>query len=129
MTYLLDTHVLLWALTDPAALSRTAHDVIASRRNVLVASAVSAWEVATKARLGKLPQADGLLNAWDRNLRRLDCQRLPISDDHALLAGGLDWEHRDPFDRMLAAQALSDSLVLITRDPVFGTLRGIRRLW
>ncbi|MGC0142002.1 type II toxin-antitoxin system VapC family toxin [Pseudactinotalea sp. Z1732] len=129
MRYLLDTHALLWALTKPATLSPTAHEVIVDRGTTLLSSAASAWEVATKSRLGRLPQATGLLSAWDRNLQRLGCEHLPITDEHAMLAGSLDWVHRDPFDRMLAAQAISESLVLITRDPAFGTLRGVRTLW
>lgn len=129
MTYLLDTRSLLWALTDPAGLSQTARRVIAARSNTLFASSASAWEVATKARLGRLPQASGLLRTWDRNLRRLGCERLPITDDHALLAGSLEWDHRDPFDRMLAAQAMSEGLALITRDHAFSGLRGVRTVW
>lgn len=129
MTYLLDTHALLWALTEPGALGRAAHEVISDRQNILLVSGASAWEAATKARLGKLPHAAAILDAWDRNLRRLGCQRLPITDEHALLAGSLDWDHRDPFDRMLAAQAIIESVTLITRDPVFEGLPGVRTLW
>lgn len=129
MTYLLDTHVVLWALTDPARIGRTAREVIENRSARLVVSAVSAWEIATKHRLGKLPQADVLLGAYPKHLDRLGVIRLPVSEDHALLAGRLDWNHRDPFDRMLAAQAMVESLVIITGDPAFAGCPGVPTLW
>ena len=129
MTYLLDTHVVLWALTDPARLGAAAHEVVASRSSRLVVSAVSAWEIATKSRLGKLPQADVLLGSYAKHLDRLGVIRLPVAEDHALLAGRLDWDHRDPFDRMLAAQAMIESLTVITGDPAFSGCAGVRTLW
>ena len=129
MTYLLDTHVMLWALADPARLGRTAREVIENRSSRLVVSAVSAWEIATKHRLGKLPQADVLLGAYSKHLDRLGVIRLPVTEDHALLAGRLDWNHRDHFDRMLAAQAMVESLVLITGDPAFAGCPGVPTLW
>lgn len=129
MTYLLDTHVVLWALTDPTRLGRAAHEVIEKRSSRLVVSAVSAWEIATKHRLGKLPQADVLLSAYSKHLDRLGVIRLPLAEDHALLAGRLDWNHRDPFDRMLAAQAMVESLVIITGDSAFAGCPGVPTLW
>lgn len=129
MTYLLDTHVTLWALTEPARLGQTARAVIEDRSSRLVVSAVSAWEIATKHRLGKLPQADALLGAYGKHLDRLGVVRLPVTEDHALLAGRLEWIHRDPFDRMLAAQAMIESLVIITGDPAFADCRGVPTLW
>jgi PIN domain nuclease of toxin-antitoxin system len=129
LSYLLDTHVTLWALTDPARLGRTAREVIENRSSRLVVSAVSACEIATKHRLGKLPQADVLLGAYSKHLDRLGVIRLPVDEDHALLAGRLEWNHRDPFDRMLAAQAMIESLVIITGDPAFADCRGVPTLW
>ena len=129
MTYLLDTHVMLWALTEPTRLGRTARDLIENRSTRLVVSAVSAWEITTKHRLGKLPQADVLLGAYAKHLDRLGAIRLSVTEDHALLAGRLDWNHRDPFDRMLAAQAMIESLVIITGDPAFAGCRGVPTLW
>lgn len=129
MTYLLDTHVLLWALTDPGRLGRTAREVVDNRSSRLVVSAVSAWEITTKHRLGKLPQADVLLGGYGKHLDRLGVIRLPVAEDHALLAGRLEWDHRDPFDRMLAAQAMIESLVLITGDPTFASCAGVPTLW
>ena len=129
MTYLLDTHVMLWALTDPTRLGPTTRDVIANRSSRLVVSAVSAWEISTQHRLGKLPQADVLLGGYGKHLDRLGAIRLSVTEDHALLAGRLDWNHRDPFDRMLAAQAMIESLVIITSDPAFAGCPGVPTLW
>ena len=129
MTYLLDTHVMLWALTEPTRLGRTARDVIENRSSRLIVSAVSAWEITTKHRLGKLPQADVLLGAYAKHLDRFGAIRLSVTEDHALLAGRLDWNHRDPFDRMLAAQAMIESLVIITGDPAFTGCPGVPTLW
>ena len=129
MTYLLDTHVMLWALTEPTRLGHRAREVIESPASRLVVSAASAWEIATKHRLGRLPQADALLGAYSKHLDRLGANRLPVAEDHALLAGRLEWNHRDPFDRMLAAQAMIESLVLVTGDPTFSGCRGVPTLW
>jgi PIN domain nuclease of toxin-antitoxin system len=129
LTYLLDTHVMLWALTDPTRLGPTTRDVIANRSSRLVVSAVSAWEISTQHRLGKLPQADVLLGGYGKHLDRLGAIRLSVAEDHALLAGRLDWNHRDPFDRMLAAQAMIESLVIITSDPAFAGCPGVPTLW
>lgn len=129
MTYLLDTHALLWALTNPAHLGHASREVIEDRSCQLFVSTVSAWELSTKHRLGKLPQADVLLGAYSKHLDRLGATRLPVAEDHALLAGRLEWDQRDPFDRMLAAQAMIESLVIVTGDTAFATCRGVRTLW
>ncbi|GAB2509666.1 type II toxin-antitoxin system VapC family toxin [Paramicrobacterium agarici] len=127
--FLLDTHVLLWALTAPERLSATAHTIIRSRSSDLSVSAASAWEISTKRRIGKLPQADALVGAYGKHVDRLGATRLAITDDHALLAGDLEWEHRDPFDRMIASQAMIESMSLITADRAFAELRGISLVW
>lgn len=129
MTYLLDTHSLLWALTDPASLGTQARRVMADADQRLVVSAATAWEISTKQRLGRLPQADAIVSTYARALDRLGASELPITAAHAILAGRLEWEHRDPFDRMLAAQAMTESLTLITKDRAFCGLPGIRTLW
>ena len=129
VSYLLDTHALLWALTEPTALGGQATRIIADADQHLVVSAATAWEISTKQRLGRLPQADGIVSTYTRNLERLGASELPMTAEHALLAGRLDWDHRDPFDRMLAAQAMTESLTVITKDAAFASLPGIRTLW
>lgn len=127
--YLLDTHALLWALTEPDRLGLRAREIISARSSELVVSAASAWEIATKQRLGKLPQADALVGVYARHLDRLGAVRLPITEEHALLAGRLQWDHRDPFDRMFAAQAMTESMTLVTGDEAFARLAGMTVLW
>jgi PIN domain nuclease of toxin-antitoxin system len=128
-TYLLDTHALLWALAEPARLGPAALTAIEDPTSALLVSSASAWELATKHRLGRLPQADAVLAAYSRHLSRLGARELPMSSEHALLAGALDWIHRDPFDRMLAAQCIIESLTLISPDRAFAELRTLVTVW
>ncbi len=129
MIYLLDTHTLLWMLTDSSRLGHGAASIVRDRRSRLVVSTVSAWEITTKHRLGKLPQADAVIGGYARHLDRLGAARLPLAEDHALLAGSLDWAHRDPFDRMLAAQAMIESMTVVTDDAALHGFPGVRTLW
>jgi PIN domain nuclease of toxin-antitoxin system len=129
MELLLDTHTLLWALAEPERLSRTVRRHLEDRSNRLHVSAASAWEISTKQRLGKLPGSDVLREGLDRHLDRLAAHVLDISLDHALLAGRLEWSHRDPFDRMLAAVAMTESLPFVTKDPAFSGVPGVRVIW
>lgn len=129
MRLVLDTHALLWALAEPERLSPTARDVIADRGNELLVSAASAWEISTKVRLGRLPPAQPLVDNYSRLVAQLGAIALSIDEHHALFAGALDWSHRDPFDRMLAAQAVLENARLVTRDPAFGELEAVRTLW
>ncbi|HHU09092.1 MAG TPA: type II toxin-antitoxin system VapC family toxin [Intrasporangiaceae bacterium] len=126
---LLDTHAVMWAINEPDRLSDLAREQITDSANRIVVSAASSWELATKHRLGKLPQAGAMLAVLEESLQRLGADPLAISHRHALLAGSLDWEHRDPFDRVLAAQAMIESLVLVTIDAAFDTVAGLRCLW
>lgn len=126
---MLDTHVLLWMLTDPERLSGAVRAAVVDRRTELFVSAASAWEIATKQRLGKLPQADVLTRAYQQHLTRLAVQSVPISDEHSLLAGSMEWQHRDPFDRMIGAQCMTESLPLATADKAFTTLVGVQVVW
>ncbi|MGL5864569.1 MAG: type II toxin-antitoxin system VapC family toxin [Dermatophilaceae bacterium] len=128
MSYLLDTHAFVWAVADLDRLGPEVMDVLESDADVYV-SAVTAWEIATKTRLGKLPGGDQLVDDHDGHCRRLLARRLPITDEHALRTGLLDWGHRDPFDRALAAQCLTEGLTLVTRDRAFADVADLATLW
>jgi PIN domain nuclease of toxin-antitoxin system len=108
MRLLLDTHTLLWWMTDDPHLSKLAQVLVADKANVSIVSAVSAWEIATKVRLGRLPMATVLVRDFVHDLARERIEILSISAEHGIRAGGLPGPHKDPFDRMLIAQALSE---------------------
>lgn len=129
MRVLLDTHALVWALTDADRLGPNAGPLIRSRSTQLVVSAVSAWEISTKVRIGKMPSATKIADSYSDHLERLSAAELSVSGRHALLAGSMRWEHRDPFDRMLAAQAILEDLTLISVDTEFSSLAGLRLRW
>jgi len=114
---LLDTHALLWWLAQPDRLSPAAHGAIADPGNRVHVSAASGWEIATKVRLGKLPAASELLNDLAQLLVAQGFELLPITLLHGLHAGSYPMAHRDPFDRLLAAQAELDGLTLVSLDP------------
>lgn len=128
MRLLLDTHTFLWALGEPDKLSQKARRAIEDPANVRLVSGASAWEIAIKHALGRLPGAEVILNAYHRHLRTLRARDLPISSEHAILAGGLPDVHRDPFDRVLAAQARVEGALVVSGDRVFDLL-GATRLW
>jgi PIN domain nuclease of toxin-antitoxin system len=128
MRVLVDTHALLWAITGDRRLSRRAHSVLASFANDVFVSAASAWEITTKYRLGKLPAAEGLVAEFSRVVEKLGFHPLPISIELAQRAGSLPGEHRDPFDRMLIAQAQTENLPLVSNEKIFDEY-GIRRVW
>ena len=109
MRLLLDTHVLLWALLEPQKLSLELRHTLENSDNTLVVSAASAWEIATKWRLGKLRHARSVVENYAMALHRLAAVDLPISTAVARQAGLSDVPHRDPFDRLLAAQAMADA--------------------
>ena len=130
---LLDTHALLWWLADDPKLTAPARDAIADGARRVLVSAASLWEIATKHRLGKLGEADALLSDPVAVLRTEGFEPLAVTWPHALLAGRLDTTHRDPFDRMLAAQAMEDGLVLVSNEAVMDAMvdagRRVARLW
>lgn len=127
MKLLLDTHALLWSLTDPDRLSTQARASIESSDNVACASVVSAWEIAIKQQLGKLrlpaPASEWLPPAVDAT----GISWINVTPTHALRVGGLPLHHQDPFDRLLIAQAL-DGYVLVTKDSEIATYE-VSTLW
>ncbi|MGW9414578.1 type II toxin-antitoxin system VapC family toxin [Arthrobacter cupressi] len=127
--YLLDTHALIWALTEPRKLSAKARRIVQSLDHRLLASAATAYELAYKHRLGKLPGLDGLLLGYPRHIAELCDEELSIRSNHALAAGQLEWDHRDPFDRLIAAQAIVESLVIITADQALQDFGLVETLW
>ena len=128
MRLLLDTHALLWWLFDDLKLSSVARSAIADPQNEVVVSAASAWEIATKHRLGRLPEAGDLAAYLPDYLRRARLSVLSISLEHAMAAGALPGPHRDPFDRMIVAQAQVEDLVVATADRVFRDY-GVAVVW
>ena len=124
MRLLLDTHVALWWLTDDETLSDEVKQLIDNEVEVFISGA-SVWEISIKQALGKLVGPPDLLDVLDRS----GLLELPIRSRHAAEAGGLPLEHRDPFDRMLVAQARCEGLTLLSRDPQMRrydvTLRGV----
>ena len=128
MRVLLDTHTLLWATLSPSFLSRRASTIIADELNVILVSAASAWEIATKVRLGKLPGAETLEREFLEVMDHAGYTLLAIDGESALRAGRLIAEHRDPFDRMIAAQAVASDLPVLSTDSRLDTF-GVRRIW
>lgn len=112
MNILLDTHVLIWALENNPTLSDDARNSITSAGNMVFVSSASVWEIGIKKQMGKLTTPDNLQE--EIKLHRFT--PLPIQYDHAELAGSLPNFHKDPFDRMLIAQAIIEKLTLVTRD-------------
>lgn len=130
VSFLLDTHVLLWLLGEPHRIPDETLGDLARRENRLLVSAVSAMEVATKVRLGKLDPARTLLGTWASRVHDIGADELVLTTAHALLAGTMGWEHRDPFDRLLVAQALTENLTLVTTDRVLRAVPGLSlRSW
>ena len=125
---LLDTHAFLWWIADSARLSGAAHGVIADESNNIVVSAASAWEIATKFRLGKLPGGEAIAADVLGQIAGQGFEGLEIRVADAERAGRLSGPHRDPFDRMLIAQALARGLPVVSVDKVFDVY-GVNRLW
>ena len=125
---LLDTHALLWWLVEPEKLSSLAFAAINDPAASIFVSAASGWELATNLRLGKLPGAEGLLLDLPSLLQHQGFQPLAVQLHHGVHAGGYRQAHRDPFDRLLAAQAELEGLHLVSLDPALAAF-PCRLLW
>ena len=128
MKYLLDTHTLLWAAREPRKLSRRAKSLLKDGSQRMYVSAVTAFEMATKVRLGKLEDPTAMLSDFRTTLEEQGYSMVPLTVAHALKAGSFPESHRDPFDRMLAAQALLEGLTLLSIDAKLDTF-GVARVW
>jgi PIN domain nuclease of toxin-antitoxin system len=125
---LIDTHALLWWLSDDPSLSHGARKAMAETSNVLLVSAASAWEIATKVRLGRLPGAAELAADFQGFMLREGFTTLDITADHGIRAGLLPGPHKDPFDRMLISQAQAENVPIVTNERTFEAY-GVRRVW
>ena len=128
MRVLLDTHAFLWWIADSARLSGAARRAIEDDANTIFVSAASAWEIATKHRIGKLAQAEAVALDVAGSIAGQGFEGLAMTVDDAERAGRLPGPHRDPFDRVLIAQALARNLTIVSVDQVFDGY-GVHRLW
>jgi PIN domain nuclease of toxin-antitoxin system len=129
MRLLLDTHMLLWFVIEPSKVGPAVMAVAQDPSTERIVSAASVWELATKERIGKLPEAERVLLNLSLVMEELSAVALPVTHAHAHLAGSLTWDHKDPFDRMLAAQAMLDNALLASADKAFDQLKEVRRIW
>jgi PIN domain nuclease of toxin-antitoxin system len=125
---LLDTHTLIWAKISPKSLSRQVAKIMADPLNEIFVSAATAWEIATKVRLGKLPGAENLERNFLETIEDSGYTLVPIDAENGLRAGRLIADHGDPFDRMLAAQSLASDMPILSKDRKLDAF-GVRRLW
>ena len=128
MKLLLDTHALIWWLAGDQALSQSAREAIADEANTVLVSAASAMEISTKFRLGKLAGAALLAQDFEAIIAAQGFTELPITVRHARMAGEMNIAHKDPFDRLLIAQAQADGLVLVSNEALFDSF-AVRRIW
>jgi len=125
---LLDTHALIWWLAGDEALSRRAREAIADEDNIVMVSSASAMEVATKFRIGKLPDAALLAQEFEALIADQGFAELAITVHHARLAGEMNIPHKDPFDRLLIAQAQAEDMTLVSKEALFDAF-AVKRLW
>lgn len=128
MRLLLDTHTFIWWMTNDRALPASARRTIGDEDNEIFLSAATAWEMAIKHKIGKLPIVAGFIADVPGAMEAEGFIELPVSVVHGQLAGALDGHHKDPFDRMLISQALCEDLTLISNETRFDAY-GVTRLW
>lgn len=127
--YLLDTHTFLWAVRGSQELSVSAKNIILDTGLQIYVSAVSAYEIMNKYRLGKLHGFGDVAAKYFDAVANLGVNDLPINTHHSHFAGEFNWVHRDPFDGLLAAQAFIENLTLVTNDSAFESLQWINTSW
>lgn len=128
MRLLLDTHAYLWWLAGDCSLPRRVRGLIDDVESHVLVSAASAWEIATKHRLGRLPGAAAIVSDIEASVRHQGFEPLPVTMRHGQRAGSLPGHHRDPFDRMVIAQAILEDCVVVSNESVFDSY-GVGRLW
>ena len=128
MKLLLDTHVLIWWLADPWRVPDHVQDTIVQSASDVFVSAASAWEIGVKLRIGKLAFDAVFLDDFDTQVRSLAFEPLPMTAAHAVAGAKLPGSHKDPFDRMIVGQALTERLTVVTADPAIAGL-GARVMW
>lgn len=128
MRVLIDTHSLIWYVDRDHLLTRVAHAAISDPNNILLVSIASVWEIAIKVANGKLPLSLPYREWIDKAIADLALALLPITLDHAERQVGLPFHHRDPFDRLLASQALVENISLVSGDAIFDAY-GVGRIW
>jgi len=131
MKLLADTHTLLLLVdsTEHARLPKPAKSALLNPANELLVSAITPWEISLKNWLGRFPEGPLILEVWDTVIARLRATVVPLTSQHGILAGRLDWLNKDPFDRMIAAQAIIEDASLVSADESFDAVQGVRRLW
>ena len=129
VSYLLDTHTFLWAVSDNRRLGVKAKEILDNPSTLLYLSSASAYEIMNKYRIGKLPGYANVAENYHMIVNEFGAYELPVSTKHAHYAGKFDWIHRDPFDRIIAAQAFLEDFILITNDTVFNSLTWVKVLW
>lgn len=115
MNVLLDTHILLWLVSNPSNIDAKVLATLEAPDTTVWVTAASAWEISIKTRIGRL-DGEPLLSAWNDILADMSTAEIPIESADAILAGRLPWDHKDPFDRVIVAQALRRNLTIATRD-------------
>jgi PIN domain nuclease of toxin-antitoxin system len=128
MRYLLDTVIFLWGVGAQEKLNKRARELLVNPRNEILLSAASSWEISLKVAIKKLKLPEPASRFVPQQLQRWGMQPLPITHSHALAAGELPPHHRDPFDRMLIAQARLEKLVILTADTLFSKY-DVETLW
>lgn len=126
---LLDTHTLLWFDTDPNKLPERVLNLLRDRDVRVMVSSITAWEFSIKHRSGKLPEAEGLIREYHQSLVQYGFSELPFTSVHALAEGGLEHLHKDPFERALAAQGVSEQLTLVSSDAAFTGVPDLSVWW
>ena len=126
--YLLDTNAFVWLALDPSRVRAELLDELESPETTVVLSAVVSWELAVKQRMGKLAVGQPLEELFRREVEAMQLDELAVTRDHALATGRLPDHHRDPFDRLLVAQALTEDLDIVSSDPLLARY-GVAVVW